>query len=236
MELKAVVEARPTDSYENDKEADIKSNADKSVIDVTFEAGNFKIVKADHSIGRDIDAAWFGLKVTAPQISDLSKATYDNGQGTTLKYFTAHEDSTNKANTENRYIYVYGSITEAKLTEAIKNGNTLTYTWRFDWDGDEKIDQTINVKVVTKGLTLKDEEGETLWNEKIAEMVETQVKNETPVEETTATEESGKDSQPKTGEEIPMALVGMMTLGLAGAYTFKKSNVIRRRQRQCSRS
>ncbi len=230
----------PEEAESHDADVEIKWNKNKSVIDVTYDGGKFEIVKADHSIGRNIDAAWFGLKVKAPtdvKLADLQNATYNMGTGN--KFFTANEDSTDKTKTDNRYILLYGSITEEKLNESVKSGNIISYTWTLDWNGDGAVDQTINIKVSTSTLELKNIDKETVWNEKIAEMAETQVKNEnpaTPAEETTATEESGKDSQPKTGEGIPMALVGMMTLGLAGAYTFKKSNVFRRRQRLCRRN
>ncbi len=218
-----------SDSYKGG-EVDQEKSKNLDIITYTYDASKFVIVPANHEIGRDIDAAWFGVKVLAPTNVDndkINSATYDNGEGTTKKYFAKNEDTatTDKTTASKRFINVYGAITKDILTNAVKSGNPVSYTWRFDWDNDGKIDQIVNVKVQPKNLVLEDEKDETLWNGTIAEMVETQVKNETPAEETTATEESGKDSQPKTGEGIPMALVGMMTLGLAGAYTFKKSNV-----------
>ena len=44
------------------------------------------------------------------------------------------------------------------------------------------------------------------------------IANETPTKQ----KEEAKDPEPKTGDTFPIALVGMITLGLAGTYTFKK--------------
>ena len=193
------------------------------------------------------DAAWVGFHIDALTVENTDWKSDAEVTGT----WAVNGESKGKVEDDGWYVI---AITQERLQEAVKNGGTLTFNFVFTWnvEGEKDDDtakgtfeQTVTVKIDAMKLTVtdaredsedKDDAEKIMWAPSIAKAYQAQLPATTPAEETTATEESGKDSQPKTGEEIPMALVGMMTLGLAGAYTFKKSNVFRRRQRLCRRN
>ena len=194
---------------------------------------------------RTYDSAWVGFVVTLPKIENKTikdanhtiKGTYSLNGGAEKEFFNGKGDSFDEGADDYNGDFIAG-VTVERLQDAVKNGGTLTFAYTIKWEVTEEkskttgtFEQKVTINVDTTKLTItnsnEDFNGDAteriIWSPKIASDYKASLPATTPAEETTPTEESGKDSQPKTGEGIPMALVGMMTLGLAGAYTFKKS-------------
>ncbi len=209
----------------------INGVVDYSTVTVTYNVADLKLVDADEDQGRDIIASWLGIKIDDAKLFKNNSNTAENSTHITAtlngKTFTKDTDG----------YHIFQAITPEVIKEALKGDGNITRTYTIVWtakDGESKssktlatFTQTINLIVKADNVTITNEAkvdggDDLIWTKSMAEAYK--IENPTtPAEETTTTEESGKDSQPKTGEEIPMALVGMMTLGLAGAYTFKKS-------------
>lgn len=185
-----------------------------SNVTIIFDAAELKIVAANPSVGRNIDAAWVGVKVVAPKdidINTLKEATYVNNTSSTKKSFWNNQDS---AKTDNQsvehYINVFGAITEDKLVAATKEGTMIKYYWVFDWNNDGTDDQTVTILVKPENVVLiaKDSD-EVLWNQD-------KYNDLKPVENIV-------EETPKTGDVFPSILVSIITVGcISGIYTFRK--------------
>ncbi len=98
----------------------------------------------------------------------------------------------------------YFGIDEAKLLAAAKTGKNVEYTYEFDWNGDGSYEQTVTAVVVPSKITLNNKTGETIW---------------TPAE---ALENAPVETAPKTGDTLPTALIGLVSLVVgSGVYTLK---------------
>ncbi len=243
-----------TDTRYYDSEDEVKGEADsndknKTVV-IDYDAASLKYLGRQQDLGtldRGKDAAWLGIRIDKLTVNDsaatLKSATL-NGSDFYIPTSTSglvtlpgdYEAGSNQYD-------IWTPVTVEDLQKAVVGNGVYTVTYVLTWEqGDDEnkttYNQTIIINVKADQVTITDLRtgsesiDKELWSPVMAELYT--LKNPTtPAEETTTTEGSGKDSQPKTGEGIPMALVGMMTLGLAGAYTFKKSIVFRRRQRLC---
>ncbi len=111
------------------------------------------------SIGRNSDGWWVGIKVTAPEgmsSEDLKSAKYQSNQGGTWsadKSFWSYKDSSDNA-TEH-YIELWGLVNEQYINDALVNGKTVNYEYRFSWDGDGDFEQKITMKIDPETVVLK---------------------------------------------------------------------------------
>lgn len=154
-----------SDSYKGGSPK-IEGNGTKNVT-VLYDATKLKIVPKDVDLGRTIDAAWVGVKVVAPkdvQIDKLKEATYISG-GKENSFWADQDSNKSEQIEDEHYINVFGAITEEHLTKATKAGTMIKYTWSFDWDNDDNIDQTVTILInpETAVLTAQDSNNE-LWN------------------------------------------------------------------------
>ena len=177
LELKVPEDVSAADSYTSDSSTIDIDAEDKSDVTITYDGGNFKMVDKDaDEEHRGMDAAWVGVKVFAPaseEIIDLKKAKYyldDTTEGSFWENQDTPELNKDTQGAEH-FIYIYAPITQDLLTAAVENHTPITYTWRFDWDGDKEIDQTITVLIKTEKIELKDLEENVVWNEEKYEEV-----------------------------------------------------------------
>ena len=180
LELKVPEDVSAADSYTSDSSTIDIDAEDKSDVTITYDGGNFKMVDKDaDEEHRGMDAAWVGVKVFAPVSADedafgkLKTAKYYLDDTTEGSFWndqdTPYNDEDNKD--AEHFIYIYAPITQDLLTAAVENHTPITYTWRFDWDGDKEIDQTITVLIKTEKIELKDLEENVVWNEEKYEEV-----------------------------------------------------------------
>ncbi len=202
------------------------SRDDWSKVTMNYDAAKLTAVDADRDdIERPIDAAWIGMEIDKPSLyKDDAK---DSSNPITVKAtvngkeFKADEDG----------YHIFTAITPEKIKEALKSDGNITATYKVVWtyeredEEDLTTEQVITVVIKVANVTISNPtEDSTLddliWTENNTKDYQATLPASTPEDPSKPGE---SDPQPKTGERIPMALVGMMTLGLAGAYTFKKS-------------
>ncbi|MCD7859267.1 MAG: Ig-like domain-containing protein [Firmicutes bacterium] len=122
---------------------------------------------ADESAGKDIDAWWVGIKVTAPsemmeeQLADSvyqERASADSAWSDSLSFWSNKNSQTGDSE---HYIGLWLPLTPAILEAAIESGRDITMYYQFDWDGDGTFEQSIAVCVNPDGVTLnkKDQTG-----------------------------------------------------------------------------
>ena len=107
---------------------------------------------ADKTVGRTKDGWWTGIKMTAPNLDEavLKNATYDSlANGTTDwiegKDFWKNQDS--KETDEQHYITLWTFVNEEDLNDALTLNNSIATSWRFDWNNDGIMDQTVTTQI-----------------------------------------------------------------------------------------
>lgn len=117
---------------------------------------------AQANIGRSSDGWWIGFWVYAPTSVTIDsnnssqKIPYYNYNGQTLsqeKNFAANKDGVSEGNVP--YMQCWGGVSEQYLNTAFKDStkDTLTYSWYFNWDGDESTGPDVTVGDTTvKGI------------------------------------------------------------------------------------
>ena len=106
----------------------------------------------DKTVGRTKDGWWTGIKMTAPNLDEavLKNATYDSlANGTTDwvegKDFWKNQDS--KETDEQHYITLWTFVNEEDLNDALTLNNSIATSWRFDWNNDGIMDQTVTTQI-----------------------------------------------------------------------------------------
>ena len=189
----------------------IEGNGSKNVT-ITFDAAQLKIVAANPTIGRTIDAAWLGVKVMAPKdidIATLKQATYENGPSSAEKSFWSNQDSTkSESESDDHYINVFGAVTEDILKSATKEGTMIKYSWIFDWNNDDTDDQIVTILINPANIELSAKDTDTvLWNQDTYKALNP---------------DNVLEEGPKTGDNI-MTFAGLMVVSAASVgYAFKK--------------
>ena len=169
-----------------------------------------------------MDAAWVGVKIFAPVSADenafgkLKTAKYYLDDTTEGSFWNDQDTPDNDKDNKDaeHFIYIYAPITQEKLNAAVEKHMPITYTWKFDWDGDEAIDQTITVLIKTEKIELTDLENKVVWNEeKYEEVAEAVAKaeEEASAHKVTVTEsKNGKVTVDKTsakkGEKVTLTI------------------------------
>ena len=107
----------------------------------------------DKTVGRTKDGWWTGIKMTAPNLDEavLKNATYDSlANGTTDwvegKDFWKNQDS--KETDEQHYITLWTFVNEEDLNDALTLNNSIATSWRFDWNNDGIMDQTVTTQII----------------------------------------------------------------------------------------
>lgn len=107
---------------------------------------------ADKTVGRTKDGWWTGIKMTAPDLdaSVLKNTTYDSlANGTTEwvenKSFWNNQDS--KETDEQHYITLWTFVNEEDLNDALTLNSSIETSWRFDWNNDGIMDQTVTTQI-----------------------------------------------------------------------------------------
>lgn len=122
-------------------------------------AGNLTWVAKDPAIGRNEDGWWVGLKVIAPDTLDINTAKYK--QGEQEKLFKDYRDSADDA--AEQYITLWGLVKEAYLRSANRTDGLSTYSWDFDWDGDNQYEQRVVLDIVADRTVLYNTLGEQVY-------------------------------------------------------------------------
>lgn len=111
---------------------------------------------ADASIGRYQDGWWIVAKIIAPDYvtdDNVGMVKYsNNGTDTLDKDFGQNNDG--KIG-NNYYMGCWVPVKPEYLNNAINKGFNLTWTYKFDWNGDGVVDQTFNIVVNPNNITLK---------------------------------------------------------------------------------
>ena len=115
------------------------------------------VEKNADGIQRPADGWWVGAKIYAPSLSletlKTGKFYMHSSSGEWVEYsFADNRDSTDADSSQ--FIYVWSLLNESKLNQAVLNGKNVVTPLRFDWDGDNTIDQCINTVVVPSKVTL----------------------------------------------------------------------------------
>jgi len=142
---------------ESDKAEISKENQSNTV---TYNKGiTLDWSPANASIGRNKDGWWAGIKMIAPKfdVSVLENATYDSlAYGASSwkegKSFWTNKDS--KDTDAEHYITLWAYVNEENLNNALSANENIETSWRFDWDNDGVIDQTVMTKINPESVTL----------------------------------------------------------------------------------
>ncbi len=133
--------------------ANIENNNQESIIVSYNKSFELDWSPADTSIGRTKDGWWAGIKMTAPEgmdVSSLTNAIYQSKSYTSTdwsvnKSFWSNKDSADDA-TEH-FITLWAFVNEENLNDALSANENIETSWRFDWDNDGVIDQTVTTKI-----------------------------------------------------------------------------------------
>ncbi len=142
-----------------------------NLVDVSLNSDcNLNWSEKNTTIGRNEDGWWVGLKVSAPAkmtkltdfVTDSSSVTYQRMDGSSWSgsksFWDAQDSDKNKEECE-RYIGLWGFISEGYLENALKNGKNIIYRWRFDWDKDGVFEQLVNLEIDPTKVVLLDADG-----------------------------------------------------------------------------
>lgn len=146
------------------------TNANGENATVTYADGAvLEWSSANTAIGRNADGWWIGILMTAPA-GMLEKADFVSEDNTDLvtyktktvdgwsvaKSFWNAQDSDKSAVETQRFIQLWGHINEEYLNDALLNGkgDTLDFSWCFDWNGDGEYEQTATLKVEPEDIIL----------------------------------------------------------------------------------
>ncbi len=113
-------------------------------------------VAAENSIGRYQDGWWVGVKIIAPDFvteANVAKVKYSNdGTDTLTKEFGTNNDG--KTGDGKYYMGCWTPIKPESLETALARNSSLQWTYKFDWDGDNTVDQTFTITVDPSNITL----------------------------------------------------------------------------------
>lgn len=113
-------------------------------------------VAADAGIGRYQDGWWVGVKIIAPASvteANVANVMYSNdGTDTLAKNFGTNNDG--KTGDGRYYMGCWPPITPEYLETALANNSSLQWTYKFDWNGDNTVDQTFTITVDPSNITL----------------------------------------------------------------------------------
>lgn len=120
----------------------------------------------DTTVGRYNDGWWTGIKITAPAgmttETDFANVNYQTRNGNTWSenksFWNAQDSDKTNLDTE-RYLTMWGLLNESLLSGAVENGKNLTYSWRFDWNGDGVYEQVVLLEIAPEKITLNNQEG-----------------------------------------------------------------------------
>ena len=136
----------------------VTGGATDDKISVVYSDVTLNWYAADLSVGRYADGWWAGFKIFAadPYTQDMVKSVMYSNDGTVnlVKSFYKNQDSDNSQD-GTIYMGAWVPINDINLETALKSGKTiLNWTYKFDWNGDNIVDQTITVDVDINKLTL----------------------------------------------------------------------------------
>ncbi len=194
------------------------SPAEGNEAKVTVTYSNVSLNKVEELQGegaaeRPAGYAWLGIKVTAPTSKENAKWTRTSNVELPTEL---QRTDVNVSDTDSDY---YFPVSVDLLKAALETDEGyLEYTYTFTWK--EGVTQTVTIKIVPEGVKLyedkdaREEDGETIWDEKIMEDY---------VEKLKSTDSSTKkDDVPDTGNSVSMAIISAILLAVsAGAYSLK---------------
>ena len=124
-----------------------------------FENLELVFSPADPSIGRTIDAYWVGYKFIAPEAvtaENIVNSSYSNDGGKTWKNFNNAKDG---QETDGRYyMQAWVPLTVESVEAFIEAGQTMKWTYKFAWDGNQEKAQTFEIEVDPANVTLSKNE------------------------------------------------------------------------------
>ncbi len=100
--------------------------------------------------------AWIGIEVTKPNDAkedDIKYYAVNNfGVKSVEKSFKTYKDTESS-------IQLWSGINFEVLNAALKSGKDITYSWFFNWDGDEDYDQEFQISISPENVKLQNKEG-----------------------------------------------------------------------------
>ncbi len=144
-----------------------------NVVNVQYDTNQIlQWVKADTSIGRMSDGWWSGIKIIAPEgmttSNDFTNVTYQtlttDGWSADKSFWNAQDSDKNATDTA-RYLTMWGLLNKTYLADAVAKQKVLTYSWRFDWNGDGVYEQVVVLKIDPAKITLNNKSGEQVYPE-----------------------------------------------------------------------
>lgn len=129
----------------------------------TVEGNNVLVSEAelewspkDTSVGRNEDGWWVGVHIIAPDSikeNNIGKVMYSSKkEGALDKSFDRNNDG--KKEDGRYYIGCWSPVKAENLKTALENGKNMSWTYRFDWNGDGETDQTFVITVKPDNITL----------------------------------------------------------------------------------
>ncbi len=113
-------------------------------------------VAAEDSIGRYQDGWWVGVKIIAPDSvteAYVANVMFSNdGTDTLTKEFGTNNDG--KTGDGKYYMGCWTPIMPEYLETALASNSSLQWTYKFDWNGDNTVDQTFTITVDPSNITL----------------------------------------------------------------------------------
>ena len=210
-----IEEISASDSVKSSTYEITPNNGEAENVTITYSDVKLKEVGAgslaSSSEGRPNGYGWVGFSVKNPDTTSSPKFT--RTANVTLPSDIANHVNTPISGNDNYYV----PVSEDLLKQATEKGVNLTYTYEFNWDGNTT--QTIVVVINPKTVELSDQTDKTIWTEETYNEV-VKAANATTTESTVVAQ---SDDVPKTGDSLPIALVGIVLLSaLSGIYTFKQ--------------
>lgn len=123
---------------------------------ITVKKAELTWYAKDVSVGRYQDGWWVGVKIIAPNTvtgSNVGNVYYSNdGTDNLVKSFETYNDG--KVSDGRYYMGCWLPVTTSYLENALNSNSVLQWTYKFDWDGDKKAEQTFIITVDPSDITL----------------------------------------------------------------------------------
>ena len=124
-----------------------------------FENLTLNFSPADPSIGRMQDGYWVGYKFIAPEAvtaENIAKTIYSNDGGNNWKSFKTYNDGIENG----RYIMqAWVPLTVESVEAFVAAKQTMKWTYKFAWDGNEENAQTFVIEVSPEDVVLNKNDG-----------------------------------------------------------------------------
>lgn len=135
-----------------------------------FDGATVTWATADPAVGRYSDGWWVGVKMTAPETltkesdfveNGVDKVTYrrrSNGSWTEAMSFWNAQDSDKNAVETERFLTMWVLVNAQYLNQALADDKPITYSYAFNWNGDDEFEQNVTIQVNPNTILKKGEE------------------------------------------------------------------------------